>query len=149
MSQGTACLNSQINRGWCLQTPCCWLGTRMNNSYLLVRPMCRGCCDLITTACRWRGGFPRQPQCIQRLQKKPDFILPSLCWCKVTFAEVSSFSSFFFFFTFPTVSSESGQNAHMVQFAIPPLTMLQMCWFTQTDFCYHWAHKLSNPFNTK
>lgn len=128
------------HRGWWLLIPCCWLGREMGDACLLLRPLCRGCCDLITTMCRWMGGFPRQPQCIQK-NTQPDFILPSLCWCKVTFAELSSPSSFVvFFFTFPIVSSESGQNAFMVQFAIPPLKSYRCADLHYLTFAVQWVH---------
>lgn len=57
-------------RGWWLLIPCCWLGREMSQACLLLRPLCRGCCDLITRTCRWMGGFPRQPQCIQKIHSQ-------------------------------------------------------------------------------
>lgn len=130
------------HRGWWLLIPCCWLGREMGDACLLVRPLCRGCCDLITKMCRWMGGFPRQPQCIQKITQ-PDFILPSLCWCKVTFAELSSSPSNIFFTSFPLFPLNLGKMHSWCNLLFLHWQSYRCADLHYLTFAVQWAHTVS------
>lgn len=96
-----ACLNGQVNPGALSINPLLLAGQEDEQCLFTGEAHAQGLLsDLITTTSRWMGGFPRQPQCIQK-NRQPDLLLPSPCWCKGTFAELSSFPSNIFFFHLP------------------------------------------------